>query len=503
MLIARQVSRSGSPGTRSNDRLQDRLAKALANKSATTNPRSRTRSPHANTSSPRGSLDTTRSDIGRSSISLSRETATDGSRDSTSFVKPTSSVEEVEVEVTEDPQGEIWGVSPRVSMEASAAQPLRTSTDCSRDTRTARNTGAAHGSKDRPSELSPADYEALISKLNGDIERSELERQNESRDYVEKIDGLQAKLQYLANESLHSAKSLANQAPADSLEVKIAAKEQQIALLMQEGQRLSKKEMVQTNMIKKLRAQAEEQSKAIKSAAERCEKAEGERELLSEHARQVLGIEKQLAEKTRQHSHLQKEADRLRLERDANQDTVLELKALLEEAIAADNEAENTNAIEALEKEKKLVVELNDEVARVKLEKELADDRARSKINELTAKIEILSEENRLSIMEAKAEHTLLEGRLEAMRARAEEVSSSATGDAQAKLLRQIETLQSQYSVASENWQGIETSLVARIAILEKERDELAKKEQDLRRKARENVSRPSEHHNDTDFNSR
>jgi hypothetical protein len=75
------------------------------------------------------------------------------------------------------------------------------------------------------------------------------------------------------------------------------------------------------------------------------------------------------------------------------------------------------------------------------------------------------------------------------MRARAEEVASGATGDAQAKLLRQIETLQSQYAVASENWQGIEASLVARGTVLEKERDEAMKREADIRRKAREVVS--------------
>jgi chromosome segregation ATPase len=72
------------------------------------------------------------------------------------------------------------------------------------------------------------------------------------------------------------------------------------------------------------------------------------------------------------------------------------------------------------------------------------------------------------------------------MRARAEEVSSGATGDAQAKLLRQIETLQTQYAVASENWQGIEASLIARATNLEKERDEATRRETEMRRKARE-----------------
>ena len=77
---------------------------------------------------------------------------------------------------------------------------------------------------------------------------------------------------------------------------------------------------------------------------------------------------------------------------------------------------------------------------------------------------------------------------MEALRARAEEVSTGSTGDAQAKLLRQVETLQNQYAVASENWQGIEASLLARVAGLERDRDEVSRRESEVRRKARETV---------------
>ena len=57
------------------------------------------------------------------------------------------------------------------------------------------------------------------------------------------------------------------------------------------------------------------------------------------------------------------------------------------------------------------------------------------------------------------------------------------------KLLRQMETLQTQYALATENWQGIESSLLSRITNLEKERDEIERKDFDVRRKAREAVS--------------
>jgi molecular chaperone GrpE (heat shock protein) len=55
--------------------------------------------------------------------------------------------------------------------------------------------------------------------------------------------------------------------------------------------------------------------------------------------------------------------------------------------------------------------------------------------------------------------------------------------------MRQIETLQSQYATASDNWQGIEASLLAKAANLEKERDEAQRRESEMRKKARDAVS--------------
>jgi len=82
----------------------------------------------------------------------------------------------------------------------------------------------------------------------------------------------------------------------------------------------------------------------------------------------------------------------------------------------------------------------------------------------------------------------VLENRLEVLHARAEEVTTGAVSDVQTKLLRQVEVLQTQYSIAIENWQGVEGSLLHRIKSLEEEKDEMAKKEGDLRRRNRDLV---------------
>lgn len=79
-----------------------------------------------------------------------------------------------------------------------------------------------------------------------------------------------------------------------------------------------------------------------------------------------------------------------------------------------------------------------------------------------------------------------MESRVEALRVRAEEATSDVVGDSQAKLLRQIETLQTQYSLAAENWRTIESTMTSRIAAIETERDDALKREADTRKRARE-----------------
>lgn len=52
--------------------------------------------------------------------------------------------------------------------------------------------------------------------------------------------------------------------------------------------------------------------------------------------------------------------------------------------------------------------------------------------------------------------------------------------------MRQVETLQTQYAQATENWQGIESALQTRLSTLEVQKDDAAKQESDARRKLRE-----------------
>ncbi|KAA8566784.1 hypothetical protein EYC84_009884 [Monilinia fructicola] len=345
------VSRSGSNSSRTNDRLQERLARAVAAKNAQKSgtqstssnvfPRE-TGSPITVGESPRQSLDAT--------SSVGGDEAT----------KP----------ISQDLEGSFDSVPPPDPISRSSAdEPPILPTVSPPD---------ATGSSKTPAEL-----EAALSQLQSDYETSELQRQEEQRKVLN--------LQVLRK----------NAAPPGSLEKKLAEKEEQVVLLMEEGQALSKKELTHMTAIKNLRAKVIEGNKEIAEAKKKQEKAEKEAASLAERLKRAEGAEKSL-------------------------------------------KAEARVAHEALEAEKKRVAELEDDVSNLKIEKQLVNDRAQIQIKELREKMDKESESARIAALEMKNEQQMLESKLEVMRARAEEVSSGATGDAQAKLLRQVETLQTQ-----------------------------------------------------------
>lgn len=381
----------------------------------------------------------------------------------------------------------------RLSVESTRSSIPRDSIDSARQSLTEPRSSLEVSSVDVAdtgiSLKSSEEYDALLKQLQSDYETSELQRQEEVHGYIERIDALQAKLQYLAKESAEAARKASGAAPTGSMEKKLADKEEQVALLMEEGQKLSKKELNHLTTIKKLRAKIQDDSKELAEATRKQEKAENDAAAAGEKLKRAEGSERRVNDKQRTINQLQKDMDLLKADRDSKDSVIASLKAQLEQARIEEKQAEMKQANEALQNERKRASDLEDDIANLKIEKSLVADRAQSLMKELREKLEKEAERARITELEMKSEQQMLESKLEVMRARAEEVSSGATGDAQAKLLRQIETLQTQYAVASENFQGIEASLVARAASLEKERDEATRREADIRKKAREVVS--------------
>ncbi|KAK4230707.1 TATA element modulatory factor [Podospora fimiseda] len=497
-----------SPGTsrpastnRANDRLQERLARAMAAKSAGQKPKSAQPSPRQSLDTPsRTSTDSVDRPL-PSPTTKEPTKETPSPRGSQEVARSSQSGSVVEASKEEPPVN----VEAKVEAEAEAQKSTEiangsavVSTDSEMPT--------TESQEEKPSTIAPTIVVSQTTEpetkttLNGTEERekdadksaedAQLQHQEEIHGYIERIDALEAKLQFLAREATDASRKAILAAPAGSAEKKLAEKDLQIAQLMEEGKNLASNEQKHRTILKKLRVKITEDEKEITALKAAKVKSDKEIEALRVRARRADELEKSQEDLQKKLDQSQKELNSLRPEIRTKDSTIAELKAQLRKATEQADELNSKVNEQAREQDKRRIADLEEEVASLQVEKNLVADRAKAQANELREKAERAAERTRALELELKAEVQMMEGKLEAMRMRAEEASSGVAGDYQAKLLRQVEQLQTQYSIASENWQGIEATLLARIASLEKERDEALQRELDMRRKAREAAAR-------------
>lgn len=343
--------------------------------------------------------------------------------------------------------------------------------------------------KDSPTLAPPTERQANTSQSNEDFETIQARQQEEIQEYVERIDTLQAKLQYLSKNATEAAKKSKAAAPSGSVEWKLAEKDEKIALLMEEGRKLSTSEQKFRTAIRKLRVQLTDNEKQLDELKKGKEKASAEAEAIRNHMNSNEEQEKLNEEVRKVSAALQKEIDALKKDNVAKDAAYRRLeqdsKANAEQAELASVEAR----AKALAVERARQKELEDTISSLQKENETLSNKARLDSLEWQEKLDRAVERNRNVEEELKLELLASESKLEAMRATAEEASSGFGGESQIKLIRQIETLQSQYASASDNWQGIEASLLTKVSNLEKERDEAQRRESEMRKKARDSVS--------------
>lgn len=288
------------------------------------------------------------------------------------------------------------------------------------------------------------------------VPKSVAEYEAELHTCMEKIDALQAKLSYLASSTVAAAKT-ANASPdASLLEKQLAEKDEQIALLMQEGEKLSKTELRHLQTIKKQRAQRVEEDKANVEAKKRWEKVEAD---LRQKLSRLDQAERDTNERKKLVSGLGKEVEKLKGEREAAGKSVKTLNAQLKEAISraekAEQEAKDKGANEV---DKGRIASLENDLEDAQIENKLAEDRAAAEIKKTKEALESQRQRFDVRELELKNEVAGLESRMEALRSRAEEEGVTSTGESNLQLLRQVETLQRQYSMAKGNWEAIEVA---------------------------------------------
>jgi TATA element modulatory factor len=482
-----EISRSGT-STPANDRLQARLAKAMVQKS-----QSRPESPapetittaeaEDQTVSPRESTDH------RSATELPADLEAEAFTRSTteapksvplqSDTEPHRDSEEVEdgMDPAESKPQELLAESRTGSIRPSIDNPTRT-----------KNSLSTRPSTESTSKADPAH---LHTQLEAEAARQGL--QEELNQHIERIDALQAKLKYLSAESAKTAHDAATNADSGTTEKKLAEKDEKIALLMEEGTSLQKSELTLRQTIKKLRLQSTNADKTQSEMQQRAEKAERNLRMMEDRARKAEATAKRSEQKATASASAASSLEAVTKERNALSATLADIKAQLSRANARADAAESKATTEQLDRERKKTADLQDDLTSARVERELAEEKLRREVADLRAAVEREKEHTRAMETEMLGEQATLESKLESFRARAEEAAANSgeAGDAvQAKLLRQIETLQSQYAAASQNWQGIEGSLLGRITSLEKERDDVAARENDVRRKLRETTSK-------------
>lgn len=367
--------------------------------------------------------------------------------------RPSTEVEQIESETKQDEN------SARPSSEQSTAQPQKIA----------------------------AELEAELQRLQEEHAESEKQRKEEMNAHLERIDALQAKLQYLAKDSVAAAKEANASATQGTLEQQVAEKDERIALLMEEGEKLSKTELRNLQIIKKLRAKAAEDDKAAAEIKKKLERAERAEQDLKQKLRKAEVADRQANEKLKQIASIEKVVGELQTDRENASELIRKLTAQLQESEKKAEQAQKEVNSKAAEADKGRIAALENELEDAQIERKLAEDRAAAEAKKGKEEADRQKERFALTESELKNEISGLESRLEAMRVRAEEASSEgAGGEGSVHLLRQVEMVQSQYSQAKENWETIEGSLNARLAALEKERDEGAKRETEVRRKARD-----------------
>ncbi|PWY81977.1 M protein repeat protein [Aspergillus heteromorphus CBS 117.55] len=488
------ISRSSS-NARKNDRLQERLARALVNKANT--PGNASSQPPSHGSSPRTSMDieasleSSNGNTGRHSRSSSqaeRVSTSAAARISQDSGVSSPDFKDGVISQTEGPS------PPDTVAEDNASAPRDSTSDSDpvthevEETPAPRDSLSADSPTDTPTDapILSSDQEKVVAQLQAEHKAAESQWQEEMYGYIERIDALQSKLKYLAKEAADSAKKAAATAEPGSVERQLQEKDEKIALLLEEGQKLSKTEMDHRTAIKKLRQQLTENSKAQTETKKKIDKLERDLASAETRAKRAEAGEKRANESLSAQTKVSRDLEAVTAERNALSHTVQEMKGQLARAVARAEAAEAKAQSEALDQEKRRAAQLEEDLASTKIEREISEEKLRREIGDLKGTIEQEKERARMLEAELKGEQSALESKMESLRSRAEEASSGVTGDAQVKLLRQIETLQTQYAVASENWQTLEGSLMARLASVEKERDEVARREGDMRRKIRE-----------------
>lgn len=250
-------------------------------------------------------------------------------------------------------------------------------------------------------------YEQLITQMQYDHEAAELRRQEETHDYLERIDALQSKLQYLTKEATELAKSTLSDAKPGSTEQKLAKQDEKIALLMEEGWKLSQTELKHMSIIKKLRAKSTEDDIRLAATKRSIEKHEKATREAQERTKRAEVAERRAFEQTKTLPKLEKELEAIKQDREAQATLIRDLQRQLSDATSAARQAEAKAQADALEFEQRLTADLREELAGLNAERDASDQQHRAEMRDLRDRAERERERARIADIERQGEQNV------------------------------------------------------------------------------------------------
>lgn len=279
-------------------------------------------------------------------------------------------------------------------------------------------------------------------------------------------------LRALLEETEHSLSSK-NERQSEEFTTLLKEKDDQIAQLLEEGEKLSKQQLQSNNIVKKLRSKEKENDALIKKNSKLLEEMTAENTRLTEILKVKEETERKQADAiTQLNSYVEKQdtqMSKLKSELDDSAEKIRSMQAALDNAYKqlADLHKENASKDSAVQ-EAALSAEMTaKEGLRIAMEKK--ERQFKSETEALEFQISDLQTGFRRAEQQAsrrednlRQEISDLQQRLQEAEARNQELTESVTY-ATRPLLRQIENLQSSYGNHTQTWERVERNLTERL----------------------------------------
>lgn len=255
---------------------------------------------------------------------------------------------------------------------------------------------------------------------------------------------------------------------------KLQEKENLINDLMVEGSKLSMKELNLSNTIKKLKSKTSEDAALLEDLQEKLDSTLNKLATFELKEVELKDFDTKKEQLTSDFKSLETRHNKLQEDHTKISQQYKELKAQRFE-----QQLETTKL--KLDEEVKKNRELTTEVEQLNIKLKLLKDQSKSEVAELEEKLQKQQQRFLTSQEESSSEIKRLEDKMELLRIMAESSSNSkndeTSNEAYKKLASSNDLLQSQYTLAQENWKFIESSYLNKLAQAEKDINTLKQKD--------------------------